>query len=113
MMQVLDGTPEVLGWASETFSIPYFNPLTKKWSMYIPDFLVAYVDKTGKQNCEMIEIKPAKEHPEYAGKVSKQTKLVQAINAAKWQAAMAYCARRKWRFRVATENDLFAFKRKK
>ena len=98
-------------WSSESISIPYRNPLTGNWSLYLPDFLVVYIDKYGTKHCEMIEVKPEKEVPGYAGKVSPRTKLVQAINAAKWQAAIAYCAKRNWKFRVANETQIFAFKR--
>lgn len=107
-----DSNQNILGWASETISIPYRNPLTGKWSMYIPDFLVVYIDKNNKQHCELIEIKPEKEMPGYQGKVPTRTRLVQAINAAKWQAAIAYCMKRNWVFRVINEKQLFAFKRK-
>jgi len=112
MMRLFDTHPSVLGWSSETISIPYKNPLTGQWSMYVPDFLVIYVDRSGAKHCEMIEVKPLKECPQYTGKVSKQTALVQAINAAKFQAAIAYCAKRGWKFRVANEQEMFAYKRK-
>ena len=112
-MRVLDDHPNILGWSSESISIPYQNPLTGKWSMYIPDFLVIFVDKDGNKRCEMIEIKPIKETPGFnQGRISAKTKLVQAINQAKWAAAAAYCHKRGWYFRVATERDLFGFKRK-
>lgn len=107
MMLFLDKHPNVVGWSSEGLSIPYKNPLTGRWTMYIPDFLVVFVDKDGNQRCEVIEIKPLKETPTFEGRVSQQTRLVQAINAAKWQAAAIYCVKRGWNFRVATEQQLF------
>lgn len=113
LMRVFDDHPNILGWSSESISIPYQNPLTGKWSMYIPDFLVIFVDKDGNKRCEMIEVKPIKETPGFKeGRISTKTKLVQAINQAKWAAAAAYCHKRGWYFRVATERDLFGFKRK-
>lgn len=112
MMKVFDDNPNVLAWASETISIPYRNPLTGKWTYYVPDFFVIYIGKKTKQHCELIEIKPEKEMPTYHGSVSSRTRLVQAINAAKWQAAIAYCIRRNWKFRVINEKELFAFERK-
>lgn len=105
------GNPAILGWASETITIPYRNPLTGKPSLYVPDFLVIYLDKNNKQHCELMEIKPEKEMPGYPGKVPPRTRLIQAINAAKWQAAAAYCAKRNWVFRVVHEKQLFAFQR--
>ncbi len=107
MMNVFDRHPDVISWASESITIPYKNPLTRQWSMYVPDFMVVFKDKSGKQRCEMLEVKPAKEHPNFRGKVSKQTKLIQAINAAKWAAAATFCAKNKIFFRVLTENDMF------
>jgi len=114
LMSFLDSNdlPNILGWSSESISIPYRNPLTGHWSMYIPDFLVIYMDKNSQKHCDMIEIKPEKEMPGFAGKVTSRTKLIQTINAAKWQAAIAYCVKRGWCFRVMCERDLFSFKRK-
>jgi hypothetical protein len=115
LMNKFDTHPNVAAWSSESISISYQNPLTGKWSFYIPDFFVIYVDKDGKYNAEIIEIKPAKEHPEYRPgpkeRISEKTKLIQTINAAKWQAAMKYCIQRKIGFRVATEQQMFGFKR--
>lgn len=120
VMTKLDEHPNVIGWASEAVSVPYKNPLTGKTAMYIPDFLIAYLDKNGQRHFEMMEVKPLKETPGYIrenangtkAKVSAQTKLIQIVNAAKWDAAIKYCALRKWRFRVASEDQLFAYKRK-
>ena len=112
MMRTFDDHPDVVQWSSETVSIPYRNPLTGKWSMYIPDFMVLYADRDGNQHCEMIEVKPLKEVPGFDGKVNQRTKLVQAINQAKWSAAMAFCKKRGIHFRVATEDQIFKYKRK-
>lgn len=121
LMNVFDNHPNVLTWQSESLSIPYLNPLTGKWSMYIPDFLVVYIDKNNKQHCEIIEVKPAKEDYRYVPAVrkngrkeiiSKETKLKQIINMAKWKAAAEFCARRGWFFRVMTEHQLFGIPKK-
>jgi len=110
-----DNQPSVLAWSSESISIPYRNPLTGRNTIYVPDFLVIYDNKKGKRIVEMVEIKPAKEVPGLMEnqRISKHTKLTQVVNAAKWQAAAAFCAKRGIRFRVVTELDLFQFKRKK
>ena len=116
-MVYLDTRPEVIAWQSEGLSIPYRNPLTGRQTVYVPDFLVVYIDsRTGSYKAEMIEVKPAKEVPGMLNetkKLSKKDKLAQAVNAAKWQAAASFCAKRKIRFRVLTEVDLFLFKRTK
>lgn len=107
VFRILDFHPNVTQWASESISIPYQNPLTGKWTFYIPDLLVVFTDKHGAKRAEMIEIKPAKEA--YLEKAkSKKDKLAFAVNQAKWTAAIAWCAKQGLTFRVMTENELFA-----
>lgn len=109
-MTYLDDHPFVLLWQSEGLSIRYKNPLTKRWASYIPDFLVVYMDKNNNKHVEVIEIKPAKETPMYENRVSYKTRLVQQINAAKWLAAMQYCNKMGFKFRIMTERELFGHK---
>ena len=106
-MRVLDAHPNVTQWASESMSIPYLHPLTGKWSFYIPDLLIVFVDKDGKKRAELVEIKPAKETYLDRAK-SKKDKLVHAVNQAKWVAAIAWCQKNGLTFRVLTEDQLFA-----
>lgn len=107
VFRVLDAHPNVTHWASESLTIPYFNPLTGKWTFYIPDLMVVFVDKDGKKRAELIEIKPAKET--YADRAkSKKDKLSQVVNQAKWTAAMAWCHKNGLVFRILTEDQLFA-----
>ena len=108
----LDENAHVLAWSSEPVSIPYRNPLTGKHTIYVPDFLVVY-ERNGKKFAEMIEVKPAKEVPGMIveKKMSPRTKAAQIVNAAKWQAAIAFCNKRHIKFRVLTEVDLYLFKR--
>jgi hypothetical protein len=107
-MMFCDNNPNVLQWASESVRIPYRNPLTGKQTIYVPDFMVVYQDKTGKQVAEMVEIKPSKETLlENNKRPSQRTRAVIAINHAKWQAAHHFCKRMGITFRVITENDLF------
>lgn len=112
-MSYFDNHPSVLAWSSESISIPYLNPLTRRQTVYVPDFLVVY-EREGKKIAEMIEIKPEKEVPGMLveKRMSQRTKFAQILNAAKWKAAMAFCAKRGIKFRVITERDLFVFKRK-
>lgn len=109
-MSVCDNHPSIVQWASECIWIAYKHPLSGKWTKYKPDFFIVYIDAGNKQHAEMVEIKPEKEMPGYPGKVNKNTKLVQAVNAAKWAAAIAFCKQRGWKFTVANEKNLFAFK---
>lgn len=111
VMKMFDMHPHVIAWKSEPFPIPYQNPLTGKQTVYVPDFLVVY-QKGNQKKIEMIEVKPSKEVPGMLAekKLSKKDKLSQAVNAAKWQAAISFCAKRGIYFRVITEDDLFSMK---
>lgn len=106
-MRVLDAHPSVTQWASESLSIPYLNPITGKWTFYIPDLMIVFSDKNGNKRAEMIEIKPAKETFSERAK-SKKDKLSQAVNQAKWAAAIIWCKKHGLTFRVLTEDQLFA-----
>ncbi len=107
----LDAHPYCVGWSSESVSIPYVNPLTGRNSLYVPDFLVAFMDRSGRTWVEMWEIKPAKENPLIEGvRASRRDKLTQAINLAKWQAAAIWCSKQKIIFRILTERELFGNK---
>lgn len=107
-MMFCDNNKNVLQWASESIRIPYRNPLTGKQTIYVPDFLVVYQDKTGRQVAEMVEIKPKKEAMlEGSARPSQRTRATIAVNHAKWQAAQAFCKRSGIKFRVITEDDLF------
>lgn len=103
-MQFCDSNSGIVGWASESHRIKYINPITRKLTTYIPDFFVVYIDKHGKQHAEMIEIKPSNQILENA---TKNTKIVGAINEAKWQMARAWCKQHGIFFRVVTESDIF------
>jgi hypothetical protein len=108
-----DRHPSVLAWSSESISIPYRNPLTGKNTVYVPDFLVVYENK-GTKHAEIIEVKPAKEVPGLlteGKRLSQKDRAAQIVNAAKWQAAIAFCTKRNIKFRVLTELDLYLFKR--
>lgn len=106
-MQFCDTNPAIQGWASEAVQIPYRNPLTGKQSVYVPDFLINYTDKRGKQHAELIEIKPKKETTmENAGR-SRRAQMAVVVNTAKWEAAYAWCKKHRIKFRVVTEDEIF------
>ena len=44
-MRLCDEHPNVAKWASESIKIPYRHPFTGKYTVYVPDFFVVYVDK--------------------------------------------------------------------
>lgn len=106
-MQFLDNNPSVLQWASEAIHVNYRNPLTGKNTIYVPDFLMVYVDANGKQHAEVIEVKPTKETSlQEAGK-SPRAQAAAILNMAKWEAARQWCRAKGLTFRVVTENQIF------
>jgi hypothetical protein len=105
-MRMCDSHPNIVKWANEAIRIPYQNPLTGKYSMYVPDFMIQYLDRDGTEHVELIEIKPANQTTMENAR-SNQHKLSVAVNAAKWTAASEYCQRRGIRFRVVNEDQIF------
>ena len=102
-MRLCDEHPNVYQWASESIKIPYRHPFSGKYTVYVPDFFIVYMDKDGKKHAEMIEVKPASQMTmEGAGRSIGKRKQV-----AKWEAANAYARQRKIRFRVVSEEQLF------
>ena len=106
-MRMLDENPGVLNWASESIQIPYQDPLTGRYTIYVPDFFMVYADKTGKKHAEVIEVKPASQtFREQVGK-SKYNQEQYVKNLAKWEAATAWCKQQGIAFRVINEGDIF------
>lgn len=106
-MRFCDEHPSVEKWASEAIKIPYRNPLTGKYTVYVPDFFIAYSNKDGKQKVELIEVKPSTQaFRENLGR-SKHNQAHYIVNQAKWEAARAYCKQKGMQFRIVTENDIF------
>jgi hypothetical protein len=101
-----DNNPAVVNWASEAVQIPYRNPVSGKQTVYVPDFIIVYVDAKQKKHTELIEIKPSKETTMESAK-SYRDKLMVAINMAKWAAADSWARANNMRFRVVTEFDIF------
>jgi hypothetical protein len=106
-MRFCDTNPNVIKWASEAISIPYRCPLTGKQTIYIPDFFIQYLDKNGKMNTELIEVKPQNQTiREKVGK-NRNNQIQYVRNVAKWRAAQAWCKAQGIRFRVINEQELF------
>ena len=106
-MRLCDEHPNVAKWASESIKIPYRHPLTGKYTIYVPDFFVVYVDKNGKKNAELIEVKPKSQTNIVNAGKSQGKKKQAVINMAKWEAASAYAHQNKIKFRVVSEDQLF------
>lgn len=106
-MEKCDTHPSILKWASEAIKIPYVNPLTRKRTVYVPDFLIVVLDSQNRQRAELIEIKPYSQISlESAGK-SSRNQAQAIINMAKWEAARAFCKHKNMSFRIITEHDMF------
>jgi hypothetical protein len=106
-MTFCDNNPSVTQWASEAIHISYRNPFTNKMTIYVPDFLMVYVDAAGKQHAEVIEVKPVKETTLEAAGRSPRAQAAAVLNMAKWEAARQWCRAQGLTFRVVTENDIF------
>ena len=106
-MMFLDSNQNILNWASESIVVPYRHPFTGKPTNYIPDFLVVYLNKHGKQITEVVEIKPKKQSIIESKVTNAKDRAVVAINHAKWAACSAWCKSKGCTFRVITEEDLF------
>ena len=107
VMQMFDSNPNITSWASESLKIPYMNPFTNKYTVYIPDFVVTYTDAAGKSKAEIIEVKPLKETFLEQAK-SQRDKAAVALNAFKWAAAHAFAKSHGMSFRVLNENHIWA-----
>ena len=105
-MQFFDTNPNIISWASESLKIPYQNPFTGKYTVYVPDFVVTYIDAKGNQKAEIIEIKPAKETFLEQAR-SQQAKAAVALNTFKWAAAQAFAKSHGMTFRVMSESNIF------
>lgn len=105
-MRLADQHPNILKWSNENVKIPYRNPVTGKYTNYVPDFMIQYIDKNGKEHIELIEIKPSSQTTLESAR-GKRDALHVAVNAAKWTAAQEWCKRKGIRFKVINEDQIF------
>lgn len=106
-MRFCDNNPAILQWASEPFMVPYRNPFNGKNTIYVPDFLVVYMDKNGQKHAEVVEVKPRTQVSMESAR-SPRDKAAAILNAAKWAAAKAWCAQQGLIFRIVTEEDIYS-----
>lgn len=106
-MRFCDENPSVIKWASESIKIPYRNPFTGKYTVYVPDFFIVYVDKDNQKHAEVIEVKPLSQTSLAEAKRNKLHRAHAVLNEAKWGAARAWCSQNGVTFRVVSENDIF------
>lgn len=111
LMSFLDRSENVLAWSSEELIIPYVSPIDGRWHRYYPDFLVRQINKEGKEETVLIEVKPKAQtvQPVKKSRVTKKylnEVRTWGVNQAKWKAAEEYCKDRKWKFMKFTEDHL-------
>lgn len=111
-MLEVDKDPSIVSWGSETVIIPYVSPKDNKYHRYFVDFVITRINKEGKKETTLIEIKPlkhTKEPPKPKKRVTRTyiTESINfAVNKAKWRAANEYCKDRGWKFEIYTEDHL-------
>lgn len=110
-MTYLDLHKDIVTWGSEELFIPYRSPIDNKIHRYFPDFIVTKINKEGKKETALIEVKPAAQTtpPKKQEKVTRKyiTEVTTwGINEAKWKAANEYCKDRGWSFHIFTEREL-------
>lgn len=110
--KMCDQHPNIIKWASENIKIPYQNPVTGKLANYVPDFMIQYIDKDGKEHVELIEIKPSTQTTMENAR-SKNDKIAVTVNAAKWQSAYEWCTRKGIKFKVINEDQIFQTNKKR
>ena len=112
-MSFCDNNPSIHQWASESIKIPYKDPLSGRNTIYVPDFLIVYLDKNHKKHAEIIEIKPANQTlKERVGK-NPYNQAQYIKNMAKWAAASNWCKNNNMKFRVINEADIYHTGKKK
>lgn len=113
-MKYCDFNKSVLEWSSEEVRIPYRSPIDGKFHYYYVDFWVKIKGKNGEIEEFLIEIKPKKQTKKPELKKSKKTYTEQLktymVNLEKWKSAKTYCNRKKWKFKILTEDHLFGSK---
>ena len=110
-MVYCDTNPNIVKWSSEEVKIPYRSPIDRKVHTYYPDFWIKVKKHDGSLQQLLIEIKPKKQtKPPVLSKQKTNRYLYEVktwgVNQAKWKAAIRYCNRKKWTFKLITENEL-------
>ncbi len=111
-MVFCDNNSNVLKWASEELSIPYFSPIDNRMHLYYVDFIIEVKAADGKVKTYLVEIKPERQtkQPKDSQNKSKRTFLKEmstwTINNRKWQAAEKFAKENNWEFKIITEKTL-------
>lgn len=112
VFQFCDNNYNVLRWGSEEIAIPYMKPFPggMKPAKYFPDLYVEYIDREGKLNREIVEVKPQKftRASKARNQATKAFENMQyVVNMAKFTAADNWCKKHGIKFLVLSENSIF------
>lgn len=111
-MMYLDQHKDVVSWGSEEVIVPYRSPIDGRMHRYFVDFIVTKINKEGKKETSLIEVKPAAQTVAPMIQENKRSKryinevMTWGVNQAKWHAAKEFCDDRGWAFHIFTEKEL-------
>ena len=110
-MLYFDRNDNVVKWGSEEIVIPYRSPLDRRVHRYFVDFIIKVRTTDGNLETHLIEVKPYKQTrpPKIPSRKTRRylnEVTTYLVNEAKWNAANEYCADRRWKFQIITENEL-------
>ena len=112
LMSYLDRHPNVVKWSSEEVIIPYRSPIDNRLHRYYMDFYVEQINREGKKETILIEVKPkAQTQPPKRPKNVRNKRYINevktwGVNQANWEAAQEVCKDRGWKFQIMPEEDL-------
>ena len=117
MFFFLDHNKNVIKWGYEVLRIPYKHALDKnnKYHDYVTDFYLELLDRNGKLQKYIVEIKPKKQLVRPNPPKNRNRKAVKRYlfemsmyirNKCKWKYAEAFCKRNGLIFKVLTEDTL-------
>lgn len=113
-MVYCDTNDNIKKWSSEEITVPYRSPIDRKLHRYYPDFYIEVEKNNGLIEKILVEVKPKKQtKPPTNTKNSKrylEEVKTWSVNKSKWEAAILYCEKRKWTFKILTEDQLLSNK---
>ncbi len=123
-----DLNQNIVSWAYEGTTVPYFNPIKGKYTLYKPDIFCNIRQPNGELKAFLIEIKPLKmtlppTPPKVPSTKSPYTmkkfetamrryeinKYNYAVNQSKWEQAKHWCLKHNITFLLVTEKTVPAF----
>jgi hypothetical protein len=110
-MNYFDKHTDVIEWSSEEVILPYRSPIDGRMHRYYLDFYVKFRNKDGTTKKMLIEVKPKKQTvpPVKKGRMTRRyinEVKTWGVNSAKWDAALAWCAKHDHTFVILTEQDI-------